>query len=540
MVKKKLVVMAASAALVASTVAGGTALAAQRGSDGSTAARVVAAPAAATQVAYTPPPIKWGKCVSAGLNSLGAKCGFLVVPLDYAKPKGTKIRLAVSRIKHTVTKAKYQGVMLVNPGGPGGSGLTLSSLGQYVPDNAGDAYDWIGFDPRGVGSSKPALTCNGNYTSYDRPKYVPKTSKGEKIWLKRSKGYAQACAKAGGALLDHLKTTDNVKDMDAIRKVLGEKQINFYGFSYGSYLGQVYATTYPTRVRRMVLDGVVDPRNVWYQANLDQDVAFDANMDVFFAWVAKNNATYKLGKTTTAVKNLYYKELHALDKKAAGGKIGGDEWTDIFLSAGYYVFGWEDVADAFAGYVHDGDWKTLKAMWDDSNPQGKGADNGYAMYLATQCTDVKWPTSWAKWKKDNTAVNAKAPFETWANAWFNAPCLYWKGDTGKKVDVNGSKVGGILLISETKDAATPYEGALEVRSRFPKASLIEGVNGTTHAGSLNGVSCTDDAVAAYLKDGTLPKRVSGRKSDKQCDPVPQPDPTATSAASSKATKEHAA
>ena len=542
MVKKKLVVMAASAALVASTVAGGSALAAQRGSGGSAAgaqAAVAQAPVA-TQVSYTPPPIKWSKCASESLQALKAKCGYLVVPLDYAKPKGTKIRLAVSRVTHTVKKADYQGIMLVNPGGPGGSGLTLSSLGQFVPDNAGDAYDWIGFDPRGVGSSKPALTCNGNYTSYDRPKYVPKTSKGEKIWLKRAKGYAQACAKAGGALLDNLKTTDNVKDMDVIRKALGQKQLNFYGFSYGSYLGQVYATQYPTRVRRMVLDGVVDPRDVWYDANLNQDVAFDQNMDVFFAWVAKNNATYKLGKTGAAVKKEYYKQLHRLDKKAAGGKIGGDEWTDIFLSAGYYVFGWEDVADAFAGWVHDGDWKTLKGIWDDSNPQGKGADNGYAMYLATQCTDVQWPKSWAKWKKDNTRVNAKAPFETWANAWFNAPCISWKGDVGKPVKVSGAKAPAILLIAETKDAATPYAGALEVRSRFPKSVLIEGVNGTTHAGSLNGVACTDDTVASYLKDGTLPKRVSGRKSDKQCAPVPQPDPTASSKQSKASTSEHAA
>ncbi len=375
--------IAASAALVATSVVTGSVAQASGSGSGSTTGVAQAAPAP-TQVAFSPEPIKWGKCASAGLQSLGAKCGFLTVPLDYDKPKGKKIKLAVSRISHTVKKAKYQGVMLVNPGGPGGSGLTLSSLGQYVPDNAGDAYDWIGFDPRGVGSSKPALSCDGNYFSYDRPKYVPKTTKDEKVWLKRSKGYAQDCAKAGGALLDNLKTTDNVKDMDVLRKALGQKKINFYGFSYGSYLGQVYATQYPTRVRRMVLDGVVDPRNVWYQANLDQDIAFDANMDVFFGWVAKNNATYKLGKTAAAVKKLYYQQLNALDKKAAGGKIGGDEWTDIFLGAGYYVFGWEETADAFAGWVHDGDWKTLKALYDSSNPQGR------ARTTASRST---WPPS---------------------------------------------------------------------------------------------------------------------------------------------------
>lgn len=343
---KKLVVATASIALVATTVVGGTVAKAVGSRDsGST---VTAAQPAATQVAFTPQPIKWRKCESATLQSLKGKCGYLSVPLDYDKPKGKKIQLAVSRVPHTVKKADYQGVMLVNPGGPGGSGLTTSAYTQYVPDEAGSAYDWIGFDPRGVGSSKPALACDGKYTTYDRPKYVPATAKGEKIWLKRTKAYADKCAKAGGALLDNVKTVDNVRDMDVLRKALGQKQINFYGFSYGSYLGQVYATQYPTRVRRMVLDGVVDPRKNWYQANLDQDVAFDASIQVFFDWVAERDATYKLGTTGAAVKKQYYKQLKALDKKAAGGKIGGDEWTDIFLSAGYYVYDWEEIASRSA------------------------------------------------------------------------------------------------------------------------------------------------------------------------------------------------
>ncbi|MBT0767554.1 alpha/beta fold hydrolase [Kineosporia sp. J2-2] len=537
MVKKKYMVAAVSAALVATTaVSGSVARAIGSGDQANQANRatVVTTAASTAQVSYTPTAIKWGKCDDAGLKSLGAQCGFLTVPLDYDKPQGKTIKLAVSRVKHTVKKAKYQGVMLVNPGGPGGSGLSLSSLGQYVPDGAGDAYDWIGFDPRGVGSSKPSLTCDGSYFSYDRPKYVPGTAKDEKTWLKRAKTYAAKCEKAGGALLDNVKTTDTVKDMDVLRKALGKKKINFYGFSYGTYLGQVYSTMYPGRVRRMVLDGVVDPRDVWYDANLNQDVAFDKNMDTFFAWVAKYNSVYRLGKTEAAVEKEYYKQLKALDKKAAGGKIGGDEWTDIFLSAGYYVFGWEDVADAFAGWVHDGDWKTLKAMYDDSQPQGPGEDNGYAMYLATQCTDVQWPTSWAKWKKDNAAVHQKAPFETWANAWFNAPCLYWDGEVGKPVKVDGSKAPAILLIAETHDAATPYAGALEVRKRFPKSVLIEGVGGTTHSGSLNGVSCTDDAIADYLTDGTLPSRAKGNASDKKCDPVPQPVPAGASSSGKSA------
>jgi pimeloyl-ACP methyl ester carboxylesterase len=478
---------------------------------------------------YNPPPIPWGQCASAGLQRRGAECGLLTVPLDYAHPGGTKIKIAVSRIKHKSSAADYQGVMLTNPGGPGGSGLTLSVLGEFVPGGVGGDYDWIGFDPRGVGSSQPSLSCDVEYAGYDRPYYVPVTRALERTWLAKAKGYALACDKAGGALLDHVKTTDTVADMESIRKALGAKQINYYGFSYGTYLGQVYATLHANKVRRMVLDGNVDPRDVWYKANLNQDIQFDKNMDTYFAWVAKYDSVYHLGTTGKAVKAKYYGTLQKLRKAPAGGKIGPDEWNDIFVSAGYYVFGWEDVANAFSAWVNNGDAAPLLDLY--PAPGAPGADNNYAMYLATQCTDVQWPTNWNKWERDNWRIYAKYPFITWNNAWYNAPCINWGAKAGKPVAVNGKKTPPILLISETNDAATPYAGSLEVRKLFPRSVLIEGVGGTTHAGSLNGVACTDDTIAAYLDNGALPNRVRGNRSDKQCDPVPPPDPTAATAKS---------
>ncbi|MEU8663766.1 alpha/beta hydrolase [Actinoplanes philippinensis] len=491
----------------------------------------VAASATAKTGGYTPPAIDWGTCTRPSLQARGAQCGFLVVPLDYAKPNGTKIKIAVSRIKHKSADSAYQGVMLVNPGGPGGSGLGLAVLGEYVPNGAGEFYDWIGFDPRGVGSSVPSLACDPNYAGYNRPFYVPVTRQLEKTWLNKAKGYAKACDAAGGALLDHLKTTDSVADMESLRKALGQSKINYYGFSYGTYLGQVYATQHPDRVRRFVFDGVVNPERVWYDANLDQDIQFDKNMDVFFGWVAKNDATYHLGTTAKVVKQKYYSTLYSLIKNPAAGKIGPDEWNDIFVSAGYYVFGWEDVASAFAAWVNDKDPAPLLSQY--AEPGTPGSDNNYAVYLGVQCTDVQWPTNWSKWQRDNWKVYSKYPFITWNNAWYNAPCINWGAKAGKPVDINGKKVPPILLIAETNDAATPYSGAIEVRKRFPRSVLIEGVGGTTHSGSLNGIACTDDTIAAYLATGELPDRVRGNRSDKQCDPIPQPDPAAVSAFSAK-------
>jgi pimeloyl-ACP methyl ester carboxylesterase len=478
--------------------------------------------------------ISWGTCADATLAARGAKCGFVTVPLDYAKPGAGTVRLAVSRVRHTVPDPQYQGVMLVNPGGPGGSGLALATIGALVPGQVGASYDWIGFDPRGVGASTPTLSCDGDYFDYHRPAYVPTTAAIEKAWQAKAAGYAHACAQAGGPLLDHLKTADSARDLDRIRAALGQRQINYYGFSYGTYLGQVYATLFPQRVRRMVLDGNVDPRGVWYSANLTQDLAFERNMRIYFGWLAKYDSVYHLGKTAGAVRKLFYSTQAALIRKPAGGQIGGSELTDVFLQAGYFVFSWEDVAAAFAAWIQHRDATKLKALYDKGQQQGPGADNSYAIYLGVQCTDAKWPAAWRTWQADNWQVHSRAPFETWGNAWYNAPCRSWAGRPGTPVRVNGTQAPPILLVSETRDAATPYAGSLQVRRLFPRSALVEGVGGTTHAGSLFGDTCVDGTIASYLGSGAMPRRVRADRSDKQCTPIAQPDPTRAAKATERA------
>ncbi|WP_228717338.1 alpha/beta hydrolase [Allosaccharopolyspora coralli] len=471
---------------------------------------------------YTPAPVDWGPCESEPLVQAGAECGTVEVPLDYDDPEGEKISLAVSRVKATVPAEEYQGVMLVNPGGPGGSGLNLAVLGGSVPKGAGDAYDWIGFDPRGVGSSTPAASCDPQYFGYDRPDYRPTTPELEKFWLDKSAGYADAC-KANGRLLDNIKTTDNVADMNSIRNALGAERINFYGFSYGTYLGQVFGTLYPDKLRRVVMDGVVNVEDVWYQANLNQDVAFEHNIQVYFDWIARYDEVFGLGTSGDEVEKQFYTQKERLDAEPAEGKIGSDEWTDLFLSAGYGQRNWETIAHAFSGWVHRGESAPLVELYDAS--AGQGDDNGYAMYLGTECTDAQWPTEWDQWKKDNWKVHKKAPFETWANAWYNAPCMTWPAEAGTPVEVDGSEVDSALLISEEKDGATPYAGALEARKRFPNASLISLPGGTTHSGSLGGNACLDDQIADYLLTGELPERRPGNNhSDTTCEPLPQPVP----------------
>ena len=514
---RRVIAVSAAAALTLGIAGGVTATAAH----GSTVHR------GTTANSYMPPPINWHKCSDPTLQQFGAQCGFLVVPLNYNHPHGQTIKIALSRIKHTVPKSQYQGIMLVNPGGPGGSGLILSILGQFVPNHAGDAYDWIGFDPRGVGSSQPALSCNPHFFHGDRPPYVPWNKRILDRWVSRSKQYAAECKNSAHSnLFRHVKTVDNVRDMDNIRKALHRNRINYYGFSYGTYLGQVYATMFPNRVRRMLLDSNVDPRKVFYRSNQAQDVAFQRTFDIYLRWIAKNHKYYHLGDTAKAVHRQYRQTVAMLNRHAADGILGGDEFSDLMQGPAYYVYNWDGFAHAWQNLVNKNDPSELVQAYASSNPGTPGSDNGYAIYLGTQCTDAWWPRSQARLNRDNWALNRNYPFLTWPNAWFNGPCAYWHAKAHQPVKVSGRKLHvRILMIGETYDAATPFSGSLVVRRLFPTARLIEGRNGTTHAGSLSGVSCTDDTIARYLLRGSLPARRSGNRADKVCAPVPQPDPT---------------
>jgi pimeloyl-ACP methyl ester carboxylesterase len=317
-----------------------------------------------------------------------------------------------------------------------------------------------------------------------------------------------------------MTTEDSARDLNAIRIALHVRRVNYYGFSYGTYLGQVFATLFPKHVARMVLDSNVDPRRVWYGANLDQDRAFQRNTEVWFRWIARNSGVYHLGSTESEVAHRWYHIRHRLTRHPDHG-IGPDEWTDVFLDQAYYESTWLQQADLFSAYAHRSAYRPVRLAYRLADALGD--DNSYAAYAAVQCTDTAWP-AWPKWERDNVRVAKKAPFMTWLNAWYNAPCLYWPAAAHQPVTITGKDGPRALLIDETRDAATPYAGSLEVRSLFRKSRLIALPGGTSHANSLYGDACLDGKIAAYLRSGRLPARKPGTQADATCRPLPRPQP----------------
>ncbi|MGW1541558.1 alpha/beta hydrolase [Streptomyces sp. NPDC002309] len=492
------------------------------------AAVVVAGTFAAVPARASAPDVTgpaWKKCATANHPTL--QCASLEVPLDHADPDGRKITLALSRIPHTAKT--YQGPLLVNPGGPGGSGLKLAGfVASSLPESVAAQYDVIGFDPRGVGGSKPALNCAPGHFDPVRADSVPATPAVEQADLARARSFADACGRKYASELPHMNTLGAAHDIDLIRHALGAPKISYLGYSYGTYLGAVYAKLHPDRVRRMVLDSVVDPDGVWYEANLAQDHAFNDRHRAFMAWVAEHDAAYRLGSDPEEVEARWYAMRAALAEKPAGGTVGASELEDTFLPGGYYNGYWPFLAEAFAAYVNDGRTAPLVDAYENLGAADAAQENGYSVYTAVQCRDAGWPRDWAQWRKDNWAAHEKAPFMTWNNAWYNAPCAFWPTDSLGPVEVANDKLPPVLLFQATHDAATPYQGGATMHRLLRGSSLVVEEDGGNHGITLSGNDCLDRHLTAYLTDGTVPR--GGGEADAFCAALPAPEPSAEKSA----------
>ncbi|MFJ2018069.1 alpha/beta hydrolase [Streptomyces nodosus] len=468
----------------------------------------------------------WKKCGIAARPTL--QCASVTVPLDYADPRGRQITLALSRVPHTAKT--YQGPLLVNPGGPGGSGLTLAGyVAATLPKAVAAQYDVIGFDPRGVGKSEPALTCSPGYAAPVRPDSVPRTPARERTNLSRVAAFAKGCAGKYASVLPFIDTISTVRDMDSIRRALGAPRINYFGYSYGTYLGAVYAKLFPQRVRRLALDSVVDPTGVWYDDNIQQDYAFNDRHRAFLAWVARHDSTYRLGTDPARIETRWYGMRAALGRNPAQQKVGASELDDTFIPGGYYNGYWPILAKAFTAYVNDADPGPLVKAYDAIGAAGASGDNSYSIYAAVQCRDTSWPRSWARWRQDTWAVYAKAPFMAWNNAWYNAPCAFWPTTSLRPVDVSNDALPPTLLFQATDDAATPYQGGVTLHRRLRGSSLVVEQGGGNHGITLSGNACLDRYLADYLDKGTVPR--SGGTVDAVCQRLPDPSPTSVKAAS---------
>lgn len=465
--------------------------------------------------------IAFRSCSKAEMLPAPVTCGTVEVPLDYARPDGERIKLTVSRVKASgktgaaggegkaVETVQRQGALVYNPGGPGASSMAFP-MAAGLPEwkRIAAAYDIVGYAPRGVGRSAP-LSCR-NAADYGKaptlaPTYPSESYKRERV--SRAKAYAQGCARSAGPALRHYTSLNNARDLDVLRAALGEKKLSFMGASYGTYFGALYASLFPSHVRRMVFDSAVnpDPDQIWYRNNLDQSLAFEQRWADFRAWVAKHDATYGLGGTAEEVQRSYERVKAALAHHPAGGKVGPGQLHAAMLGAGYYDDYWAMRATALSEFLKG----NTKPLVDQASPQPAAAfdnENSNAVYTAVECNDAPWPADFKVWDRDNTELATRAPFETWDNAWMNLPCAFWPAPRQRPADIRteAGELPPTLILAAERDAATPYPGALELQRRLSGSALVTERGAGTHgiAGGPN--ACVNDHVEAYLLTGKTP------------------------------------
>jgi pimeloyl-ACP methyl ester carboxylesterase len=467
--------------------------------------------------------LRWHSCTGLAAKYGIHDCTLLSVPLNYADPGGRHISIALDMVRATAPASQQQGILLVNPGGPGASGLPWPSvLADGLSPSVARDYDIVGFDPRGAGSSVPALSCDPSFFSGPRPNYVPADATAEQVLIDRAKMYASDCEQRFGWLLPYMTTEDVARDLDSIRAAFGVAKINFFGFSWATYIGQVYATLFPSHLRRMVLDSTVDPTGVWYTDNVDQDYPFQGRIDAFYAWAARYDSTYNLGSTAAQVQAAYERARNQLLAHPADGIVGPDELDDTFLLGGFLDTIWPGLAQALSSYLNSGNTLGLIGQYQSYGVQN---ENEFAVYNAVQCSDVSWPRSFASWTADTEMVYKTAPFYAWGNAWFNAACAFWPvRGPAKPLQINGAGLPGILMLQGTLDPATPYAGAQDAHKLLPSARMVVVQGGGNHGQSFEQPpdACVQGYVNAYLATGALPQG-SGLV-NATCAAVPEPGP----------------
>lgn len=455
--------------------------------------------------------VTWASCAGHGgptAKGIDLECASIVVPLDYAKPGGRTLTIALDRAPAT---GKRIGALVVNPGGPGESGLDAgASLATRLPATIRARFDIVGFDPRGVGRSE-RVHC-ASTALLDRvfaAPWAPTTSAQVSALLSADRTLTRGCVDMSGWELPYIGTSNAAKDLDVIRAVLGETRLTYLGYSYGTYLGATYADEFPQHVRALVLDGAVDPAVKPESQAEQQAVAFQRDLDDFLADCVQR-ADCPLGRTTPAA----HAALDDLLSRVAAHPLPAIGLPNGPLTQGladygvlialYSPTGWPLLREALADAEH-GNGALLLALADDYlGRTHTGYDGTMESYLAISCADEATSFSVQRAATDARSWSRLAPFFGASSAWGLLTCADWPTKPGELQLHHAVGAPPIVVVGTTRDPATPYAWAEGLARELASGRLVTVVaDGHTSYGT--GKSpCLDRLVDAYLVSGAVP------------------------------------
>jgi pimeloyl-ACP methyl ester carboxylesterase len=494
------------------------------------------------------PELDWASC---GGEFEAFECATAVVPLDYDRPKGKQITLALAKLP-AADPSRRIGSLFLNPGGPGGSGVDMVLQGGpfLFSDEVRARFDLVGFDPRGIIRSTP-LRC---YETFDEaladlpPMAFPVTREDERVWVRSDRALARACAERAGPILDHMSTANVARDMDLLRRAVGDAKLTYAGYSYGSYLGATYANLFPGKVRALVVDGVLDPV-AWSTGRGDQARAqpFSTrlrsakgayeSLKEFFRLCDAGGETCAFSEGDPArryarlAKRLFREPVELPDGEGGTILFGYDELVGETLGAMYDPAAWP----GFAEFLQELDELTspeaaaasLKALRARRGPlQQEDYPNFVEGFPGVACSETRNPPNVRAWSRAARAQDRQFPYFGRPWTWFSSICEPWPGWDHDQYDGpwNRTTANPVLVVGNRFDPATPYHGAVTLDRLLPRSRLLT-LAGWGHT-SLFASACVDAHVSTYL----LTSRVPAKGTVCEPDVVPFAEPAAAAQA----------
>ncbi|MFC9430372.1 alpha/beta hydrolase [Streptomyces sp. NPDC056987] len=450
--------------------------------------------------AATPDTVRWGPCPE-DVAAPRLECSTLEVPLDYRDPDGRQIEIAISRLA-SEKPAQRRGVLLTNPGGPGGTGLDYPAVlaASRLPQEVRDSYDVIGFDPRGVGRSAP-VTCDLTPEQQARGNFAPYAHTDADVAreVRPARTVAEQCATSGTAwMLPHTTTANTARDMDRIRAALGEPKLSYLGHSYGTYLGAVYTTMFPGNSDRIVLDSNLGSGGYDVTAMRRFARGLEDRFPDFAAFAAAR-PEYGLGSTPEQVTAKFFDLAERLEEKPVQGIDG-----TAFRGATF-------------GYLYsDATMPLLAKIWQAvdtdrplpplgppaADPNGLMSGRFYVV-----CGDSRWPGTVREYQKNVAVDRVRYPMLGGSTAGMN-PCAFWPTERVEPpVRIGDRGPSNVLMAQNERDPATPLAGAQELRQAFGKrATMVTADQGGHGVYPFGPNTCANDAVTEFLTSGQRPSQ----------------------------------
>lgn len=452
---------------------------------------------------YYNQPLDWKPCGEPSV------CATIKVPLDYSKPDGKQIELSL--LKTPSTGDASQGSLLVNPGGPGVSGKDYArNADAYFTPDIMKNFDVVGWDPRGVGDST-AIKCisDSDLDTLIAADGTPDNPAEVARLRSLARGFVSGCVKESGGLLAHVGTADSARDMDIIRSVLGEEQLDYFGASYGTLLGATYADQFPNRVGRFVLDGAVDPTIGSEQLGKLQAQGFETAFNAFVEDCLKRTGC-PVGPTVADARQQVSELLQKADASPlpTGTSRPLTEalaTTGIFSALYSQQYGWPALRVGLQRALA-GDGSVLLKLADiytERNDDGTYQSNINEAFPAISCADEPTNQSVARIVKDSRTWQRVAPLFGESFAWGQYTCSIWPLPATHPKALHAQGSAPILVVGTTRDPATPYEWAVSLSKQLDNGVLLTR-DGDGHTGYNSGNTCVDQTVDDYLVNGTVP------------------------------------